>query len=229
MEFTMKRAFTLLELVFVIVVIGILAAIVIPNIKSDRARDAAFQLVSHIRYTQHLAMIDDKFNMNDSDWYKKRWTIIFNSDAYTDNNESYTIFNDLDADGNPDLQATFKEVAIDPLNKEKYMSGGFTGENDLDIRDLDSAPENFKGIKKLNLGKSYGVTSVVFSGSCQYHSSKRIAFDSMGRPLIGDISGYSTPYVSNRLLESRCTITLVTSESNATVAIEPETGYAHIL
>ena len=62
----MKKAFTMLELVFVLVVIGILAAVMIPNMQSTALREAAIQVVSHIRYTQHLAMIDDKFDTTDT-------------------------------------------------------------------------------------------------------------------------------------------------------------------
>ena len=60
----MKKAFTMLELVFVIVVIGILAAAIIPSTRTNPAQEAAIQLLSDIRYTQHLAMIDDKYGQN---------------------------------------------------------------------------------------------------------------------------------------------------------------------
>ena len=56
-----KKAFTMLELVFVIVVSGILAATFIPRFDRDNLQEAADQVISHIRYTQHLAMVDDKF------------------------------------------------------------------------------------------------------------------------------------------------------------------------
>ena len=79
----MKKAFSLIELVFVIVIIGILAAVIIPSVKSNKLRKAAIQLVSHIKYTQHLAMINDKFEISDNSWYKKRWQIIFGSSAFT--------------------------------------------------------------------------------------------------------------------------------------------------
>ena len=71
----MKKAFTLLELVFVLVVIGILAAFMIPSTRTNPAVDAAIQLESHIRYTQHLAMIDDKFDANNTRWYRNLWKI----------------------------------------------------------------------------------------------------------------------------------------------------------
>ena len=62
----MKKAFTMLELVFVIVIVGILSYFVSSSFQRNPLREAADQVVSHIRYTQHLAMIDDKFDPNDA-------------------------------------------------------------------------------------------------------------------------------------------------------------------
>ena len=58
----MKKAFTMLELVFVIVVVGILAAILIPRTERSPVQECAVDLLSQIRYTQHLAIIDDKYD-----------------------------------------------------------------------------------------------------------------------------------------------------------------------
>ena len=79
----MRKAFTLLELVFVLVVIGILAAVIIPSTRTNPVREAAIQLVSHIRYTQHLAMVDDKFDIANATWYKDRWLISFVGNQYS--------------------------------------------------------------------------------------------------------------------------------------------------
>lgn len=79
----MKKAFTLLELVVVIVVVGILAAAIIPRTESNLVAEAANKLVNDIRYTQHLAILNDKFDPTDSGWFKKRWNIIFNGNKYS--------------------------------------------------------------------------------------------------------------------------------------------------
>ena len=79
----MKKAFTLLEMVFIIVVIGILAAVMIPRIKTNPVAEAAVKLLSQIRYTQHLAMIDDKFDSSNSVWYKNRWQIVLNGNKFS--------------------------------------------------------------------------------------------------------------------------------------------------
>ena len=220
----MKKAFSMLELLFVIVVIGILAVAIIPSMKTDKLREAAIQLVSHIRYTQHLAMSDSKFSDNDAGWYKKRWTIVFNKDDYTSNEYAYTIFTDINgvSSGNPDLG----EVAINPQNHSLVLSGGFSGANGLDIRNS----SEFKGTKKLNIGIAYNINDVVFSNECSFSGSKRISFDNFGRPLKGKMSSYSQAYKKNRLISGVCKITLVNNnEGNITIAINPETGYTYIL
>lgn len=79
----MKKAFTMLELVFVIVVIGILAAAILPRMDRDTAAEAAIRLQSDIRYTQHLALIDDKYDAGNANWAQNRWQIAFTNNSYT--------------------------------------------------------------------------------------------------------------------------------------------------
>jgi len=80
----MKRyAFTLLELVFVIIVIGILAVVAMPNFKGNPLQTAAEQVATHIRYTQHLAMVDDKFDPANGTWFQGKWAIDLCQPAYT--------------------------------------------------------------------------------------------------------------------------------------------------
>ncbi|MCD4667305.1 MAG: prepilin-type N-terminal cleavage/methylation domain-containing protein [Sulfurimonas sp.] len=213
----MKKAFTMLELVFVIVVIGILAAAIIPSTKTNPLQEAAVQVVSHIRYTQHLAMVDDKYaddspTVASPNWYKRRWQIVF---EYVTSEPKYTIFSDgSSCDGN----ANDSETAVDPLNHDKILSGGGTGISNIN-----------KINKKLNLNQAYGINSVSFSSNGKFAGSTRLAFDHLGRPLIGKIGSYSSAYINNRLLQGQCQITLFNSESNVTIAVESETGYTHIL
>ena len=56
-----NKGFTVIELIFVIIAVGILAAMIIPRLEINGAREAATQMLTHIRYAQHLAMQDDIF------------------------------------------------------------------------------------------------------------------------------------------------------------------------
>ena len=66
----MKKAFTMVELVFVIILVGILSFFISERLQRNTLQEAADQVISHIRYTQHLAMMDEKFTSTESDWYK---------------------------------------------------------------------------------------------------------------------------------------------------------------
>lgn len=104
----MKRfAFTMLELVFVIIVIGILAVLAMPNFNRHPLQEATEQLASHIRYTQHLAMVDDKFDPADANWWERKWQLKITG-------TSYDVFSDSGAFNHT---ADVGEAAIDPLTK----------------------------------------------------------------------------------------------------------------
>lgn len=98
----MKKAFTLLELVFVIVIAGILAFVLIPKSSDTKLLESANQLISHIRYAQQLALNNDQFDPNDKDWYKKMWRIEFES------NGTYKVWRGNVAQSN--------KIAPDPAN-----------------------------------------------------------------------------------------------------------------
>ena len=216
----MKHAFTMLELVFVIVLIGIISVLAIPRFDDNNLRQAADQLVGHIRYTQHLAMMDDKFDAGDIDWYKRRWQIVFSStDNFANNRPSYSIYRNLDADPAVDRE----EIARNPLNNERYMTGGVTGYVNLDIRDL----SKFVGTQEMNLGEEYGVESVNLSSSCS--TGTKIGFDYLGRPLRGPLRTSVASYDINKIMTQSCDINITIAPQTITIRIEPETGYTHIL
>ena len=219
----MKKAFTMIELVFVIVVIGILAATILPSTKTNPLQEAAVQLVSHIRYTQHLAMVDDKFDMNDPNWYKKRWQLVFSTGEFTGNGQAYTIFSDTAGGSTGNAQES--EIARNPQNREQIMTGGYGNTAAINYNSND-----FKGMKKLNIGKSYGVTSVTLSGAgAGACSNSRIVFDHLGRLIKGDISGNTSAYESDNLVRVPCDVKLKNTTESVTLRIEPETGYVSIL
>jgi len=224
----MKKAFTMIELVFVLVVIAIVAATIIPRIQTNALKEAAIQLVSHIRYTQHLAMNDDKYDASDSNWFKKRWQIVFINSSKANYKYAYTIFSDSTggSTGDPNVE----EIAKNPENSSQLMTGGSSGGEAR----LGYNHKKFPGMKKLNLGMSYGVTDMTFSRSCSVNRSKRIAFDFMGRPMKGKLGaanggGNSTAYEANNLIQTNCIITLTDGSESIQLKITPETGYTCVL
>jgi len=215
----MKKAFTMIELIFVIVVIGILAAVIIPSTRTNPLQEAAIQMLSHIRYTQHLALIDDKYgDQGSANWKYARWQIVFtaNGSSYSNYEYAYTIFSDSLSYGG---DASFGEIAKNPQNTDQIMTGGY-GSGTMDITST-----TFKGMKKLNLGMTYGISSVLLSGGC---SGLNITFDSFGRPYDGKHDlGAGTD--THALIPTDCNIVLKDSaDNNVTITIRAETGYASI-
>jgi prepilin-type N-terminal cleavage/methylation domain-containing protein len=207
-----KKAFTMLELVMVIVVIGILAALAIPRMKRDIRQEAGDNILSAIRYTQHLALMDDKTNPNDPKWQMTLWH--FRIGSYSVGSKTklfYTLSSNMDHDTNVDKS----ETAIDPTNG-KYMyhlAGDSTTHSD-------ESPNIF-------IGKKYGVNRATLSNGCN-NGAKHIAFDNLGRPYNG-IYGATNKF--SKIIKKNCEIKFDFEDSDLsplTIVILKETGYAYI-
>lgn len=221
----MKKAFTMLELVVVIVVIGIIAAAALPRINDDHIAEAADQVMSHIRYTQHLAMQDSKVGDGDK-WYKKRWSIGFTEAKVCGDakgNWKYTIYFDDSEKGNPN---SAKEVAKDPQNPSKFLSAGWSG-GDTYCDRVSS---------KFNLTKKFGIVAgndgIKLGEECGKNGLQTISFDEFGRPMqsVSTTGGGGAKSGYDRLIhgDESCTITLKTAKKQAVITVSPETGYLQV-
>lgn len=177
----MKKAFSMIELIVVIVLIGILAFFLMPKGADTKTLEAARQIISHIRYAQHLALNNDKFDSNDENWYKKFWRVSFsqfesNYDSCkifsrTENKNvncvRYIIWQDTagDSKGNPN---SLEEIALDPAVPGKRLYRDYSG----------SRKENV-GTDKMNLSKTYGIIDISFENIDG--STKGFMFDDLGR------------------------------------------------
>jgi prepilin-type N-terminal cleavage/methylation domain-containing protein len=211
-RFASRKAFTFLELVIVVVIVGILTAIAIPRIfQVDHLALAQQELILRLRYTQHLAVIDDKFDPNYYKWVHRRWQ--FYCDAGTRNCSIFAINNDpLAYEGSVPV---LEDFAHDPQTRSR-LTGGSAG-----ISDDQTMPE-------LALGSFREITNMELNNCGAAGDDLRITFDEIGRPygsdfVIGDIAN------SHSLLSQSCEITLTHGNSgqSAKVCIEPETGRVH--
>lgn len=198
-----RRAFTMIELVFVIVIVGILSFVISSSFQRNTLIEAADQIVSYIRYTQHLAMSDDVFDPTDATYFRKRWQIRFTNDSVDNSHRIYWIISDKDKDGTiTDTQ----EYAKNPSNSATILSG-------------DSSHTTLR-TKELDLTQTYGVTSI--TNNCA-PTGGRIFFDALGRPYRDTV--FPATSSSQNLMTAPCTIILSNGETTRTIEMIPETGY----
>jgi type II secretory pathway pseudopilin PulG len=200
--FMKKAAFTMLELVFVIVVAGILAAVFIPRFERDNAGEAAYQIARHIRLAQHHALVEDKFEGATSDWNKKMWAIIFRK-----NNYCYSVFSNLDKSA---TFADLNESAVDPLSKKRLFADT-------------ACSESSAGADDVLLWKSFGVDNITMT-NCgtdlpTLTENNEILFDHLGRPY----QNVGVPLAAN------CVITIQTNNGHsAQVTVYKGTGFVKV-
>ena len=163
-------SFTLLELIIVLIIIGILALSVSIKLPDNNLQVAADELVKNIRFTQSLALKDDKYQpfpvdnskqeLNRSKyWFKQWWHLkITNASNYI----IYYIFSDAPKNNTANfdkkiINGTYQyELAKNSENK--YLVGIDKSESGIH-----NYPSNNVD-KTLNLTKKYGIKRVEFSG-----------------------------------------------------------------
>ena len=227
----MKRAFTLVELIFVIIIVGILAISISPLFKKDTLIPATNQVLDHIRYTQQLALNQDMYvssqdysvfggdakEKDSKQWFKKWWQFFIKKDE-----GSYAIFSNHPTDkdnneyhGQPEFPG---QIAIDPATR-KYIVGTWTG---------NSVPGEEEKLPQANLFEEYGVTAAI--SGCRYNT-QRILFDSFGRPHCGKSvngGGDASLYPYSELRLQYLPVMLSDENEKSLICITPITGYAYV-
>lgn len=238
----MKKAFTLVELIFVIVVVGILAFALWPTKQPTQALEAARQIVAHIRYTQHLALNDDKFATHTDtggtssiakDWYKRLWRITF-SDTQADKNCNsvgwrYAVYQNiagnLSDSGQPNGEI---EAAMNPAEPGKKLSGCYPGAHQNTTSSMDLTKTYGILSKKENNKNEDGLKFDEFATDSRI---KGIIFDELGRAYPS--GEWTSPYDDKRKFKftegtsSYGRIKLSAKDGSvAKILVFAETGYA---
>ncbi len=197
-----KKAFSMLELVFVIVVAGILAIALIPNYDRDYAGEAIYKVAEHLRLAQHNAMTQD-FTTPAVNTNELLWRVGFINGS---NGACYSVFTDTNGGGNADAN----EAAVDPMSG--LLLRGTPG----------TCSQNNANSSEVLLWREYSIRRVTLGGGCN-PAIRNIAFDNIGRP--GQIIGNNFT-----LLAADCTVTVADAAGNsAMLNVVQETGYVDVV
>lgn len=200
-----RFAFSLLELVFVIVVAAILSVSLITRFERDTRYEMAEQVLAHIRYTQHLALMDNVYQDEKAYWHQARWQMNFV------NTNKCGVFYRIGADS--DLSSNTadfgsNEAARDPIT------------NQLLYNMAPVCKEHSGWDSDVLLGLKYNIVGL--NSTC---STQTIAFDYLGRPYAG--IGATTP--TDKLMKEDCSFLFTDADGKQVkITIAAETGYAFI-
>ena len=220
-----KSAFTMIELVFVIVVLGILASLAMDRMDRDLKQEASETILSHVRLAQQLALRDNKHRSdNNLQWQKALWRIQFINCSTGGLMPIYNIASDRDIDGS----ITKEETAIDPIDgKYLYATCNQT------FQSSDTSPN-------ILIGKKFGIKEVEIGG-CSIaqgtSSAKQIAFDYLGRPYRGITSNDVSLFIKKVKTDCKVKVYMETDINNDgvidvndkfVIVVEAETGNSYI-
>jgi prepilin-type N-terminal cleavage/methylation domain-containing protein len=240
----MKNAFTMIELIFVVVIIGIVSAVSYGSFQRDELAEATHQVLEHIRYTQHLALTENKFdpmdaryislnfpNTRNGTFHRGRWQIRFQivpNSSGASGYSGYSIYSDFDRQGGID-HTTQINPATNPLDKKLFALYDNCSNCSEDIF----------------LSRKFNISNISFSANCLSGGSPpgfstvssdvgSIIFDTLGRPYygIGHNNGalaVNQQRIYEYKLTQDCSITLYhISGRTASITVKPESGYAFI-
>jgi len=201
-----KNSFSLIEIIIVIAFLAIALSLTLPKKQITKLDIATDRLIMYLNYIRYIAFIDNKFDVNDIEWGKKRWSIKFQRCSKVEDGLYFVVFSDKSGGTGAFKKA---ETMKDPLNN-KYLYSGY-----------DCEP-SYNESKNILLTKEYGVKSIEIS--CNTTST------------IGQISfGYDGKIYSHLGMNIKeiikpCIITLKADKgAEKQIELIPNTGYIHKL
>ncbi|MEA3552791.1 MAG: type II secretion system protein [Campylobacterota bacterium] len=198
----MKKSFSLIELIFVITLVAIISSQIIPKTDISKLNLAAEKIILYLNYTRYISHIDNKYDIEDNEWEKKRWTLKFQRCSSSVGGLYYVVYSDTSGG-----TAHFKksETLKDPLTN-KYLYSNSSCQN------------NYDESKYILLTKEYGVTKVDVS---------RNTTSAIGQISFGyDGKIYSQLGTNPKEILNRCEIKLYDEDDKfVSIVVEPKTGY----
>ena len=204
MQYRHKKTFSLIEFLFLIVILGIISTQTTLKTTNSNLQKAASKVKLYLNYTRYISHLDNKYSVDDEEWFKKLWTVKFQNCAHDIGGFYFVVYSDKSGG-----TAHFKkeECLKDPLTN-KYLYSN----SDCEASHNES--------KYILLTKEYGVEKVNIS--CNSNNSLgQISFS-----YNGDI--YSNLGDHPSKITQKCYITLFDKDNNSVkITIEPKTGYIY--
>ncbi len=206
----------MVELIFVIVVLGILVSVISSHMDRDLKQEASETILSHVRLAQKLALTDNKHRKdNNGLWQRSYWRFEYGKCRNT-SNEDGTAEYYYRVGSAKTLNKGFKKIesAINAIDG-KYL---YTINSCKNLK-KDESPT-------VLISKKFGINRITNSKGCK--GVQHIAFDHLGRPH-HQIGSYGVADFSKIMMRD-CRITFEMSTGDSfTIKIESETGYASII
>lgn len=197
----MKRAFTVIEVVFIMVMIGILAVAAMWYMPRTNLKQATESIINNLKYTKTLAQLDDRFfGVKDSDYFNEtsitnkntaainqiklhkcgKWQFQFHqASGNSSSKNTYTIF--ADNAGSSTKNFDGKPMDGDIIARDPMTKACISGYNSTNLKDCS---DNFSN--EARFGDTYGVElDSIVSNDCNGYkpnSTFSIFFDSDGMP-----------------------------------------------
>lgn len=205
----MKKAFSLLEIILVITILIFVGSFSGKTSITANLETAANRIVLYLKETRYQALIDNKEELSDELWHKKRWTLKF----FRCNKDVGGLYYNIYSDENKTGHAGLSESLNDPLTNKKIYST-----NKCEYKSNTS--------KYVLLTKEFGINDVDIS--CNSTSSLgQISFGKDGK-VYSKLSSYENDYYEYEI-ESPCIIKLEVQENDyIEIIVEPNSGFVYI-
>lgn len=203
----MKKSFSILELIIVISLLGFLYTQFLPKNKIDYLDEVTNRLSLYLSEVRYKALINDKFDLNDNRWYKKRWTLKFFRCSNEEDGIYYSIYSDYNESGTPGADDSLK----DPLTQKNIYSSN-------------QCKENNKNSKYVLLTKNFEIKDVKISCN-ETTSLGQLSFGSDGK-IYSKLSANENE-ASKYEIAQPCSIKFISKENKSKeIILFPMTGYA---
>ena len=203
----MKKSYFLLEIVLTISLIAFLYTLFVPKNKINNLEELTNGISLYLSYVRFKALINDKFDLDDNLWHKKRWTIKFLRCRESEDGIYYTIYSDRNKSGHPSSEDSIK----DPLTRKNIYSSNYCKENNSNS-------------KYVLITKIFGITDVNISCN-ETTSLGQLSFGSDGK-VYSKLSNYENESNEYEIKEP-CSIKFVQKDGEyREIVIFPDTSYS---